>query len=157
MNQKKRKLGMILMVMIFLYILFSKHVIGKYVGHQKTAGEVQVASPVLVVEGEQCITIDKNHPEKEYDFLVKNYTEEKINDVIFEYTIYLQTNIKDKINLQLNKEEEEIKLANGQTEKIRMDSGEKIEHGYHLKIETKEEADEVIGNITIKVLAEQKQ
>lgn len=111
--------------------------------------------PVFVVEGESNIKIDKNNLDKVYNFYIKNYEEEKINDVDFKYTICFESNIQDKINLNLEKDGNNIIVNNNKTEEIIMKSEEKVEHLYHLKIEPKEDVDELIGTLNIKVLANQ--
>lgn len=135
--------------------LFTKDVIGRYFKDYKVLADTQIAIPIFVVEGESNIKMDKSNLNKGYDFKIKNYEEEKINDVDFKYTIYFESDIQDKINLNLQKDGTDMRIINNQTEEMIMKSGEKINHLYHLEIETKEESNEIIGNVTIKVLAEQ--
>ena len=154
------KFKIIIILSIILVIFFSGYCLAKYELTQKMFFSSQVAIPILEVEGTEATKISAINNVGHYDFVVKNYNENKISDVPQIYSIEIISDTDEAIEFELFKEEEKIELANNKTNNFSIDGITKKEDHYKLKISYNKEKnnsqEDILNDVQIKIHSEQR-
>lgn len=155
---KKKEITIIIIISSVIILFFSGFSMGKEFSKISIDTKAKIAKPILEVENNPAIEIKTAEEKFYYNFVVKNYDEiGNITDVDLEYDIELLSDISKNISLKLYKEEKEINVENNKTEKFLLSKEEKQEHHYKIEILcNKQDAQEIIQDIQIKVHSEQK-
>lgn len=152
-----------LIIVLFLFI-FMNNSYAKFASKIKGKGTAYLKEPIIILEKKEILIgeISKTNNEYIQDFYVRNYLENKINEIEFEYLITLNSstiNFPVKYKLIKLDTNEELKLdSKMQTTKIFMGT-EKTIHRYRLvvnwcELDTKEKVDDIV-EVKIKIKAEQ--
>ena len=110
---------------------------------------------MISIENDETININIIN-NKTYNFKIKNYNNEgKINEINIEYYISISS-IKD-VSLKVYKNNQEIKLNNGSTDKYSLNKNIKQEDVYKIEIVFLDDsAKEIFNEIKMKIYFEQK-
>ena len=151
----KKEIIKIIVVAFVLTIILSTISLGKYFNKTKINVNSGVAIPIIKLEGEQKLIINKN---KVYNLAVKNYDEnEQITQVELEYYIEIISKKNDDINFKIYKEEKELNINNNKTEKFLLTKENKQRDNYKIEILlNKKISEDILQNVEIKVYSEQK-
>ena len=154
----KKEIIKIIVVAFVLTIILSTISLGKYFNKTKINVNSGVAIPIIKLEGEQKLIINKNQENKVYNLAVKNYDEnEQITQVELEYYIEIISKRNDDINFKIYKEEKELNINNNKTEKFLLTKENKQQDNYKIEILlNKKMSENILQNIEIKVCSEQK-
>ena len=125
------------------FLTYSKHINSK-----KTSINSKIAKPIFIVDGDKEILIDKYNRINDYNFSIRNYKDDVINDVTFEYKIEVIAD--DAIEYQLFCDNNLVNIA----DTFIMPHTNSIEHKYLLKIQAPEDCK---GTVKINVHAYQKE
>lgn len=160
MNRKlKIKILIILLIILIILLFFMGISIAKEKINIEQRIKALVAKPILNLEQGKLIEIDNKTPKNKYEFCIKNFEAEEINEVPIQYTIEIISPENKEIKFKLLQGEKEIKLINNKTEYIYLEKNNKVEHHYQLEInynqENIENKNDIIGNIQIKIHSEQ--
>ena len=138
-----------------IVIVFTKNSFGKYVTRIQMESNNEVAEPIIEIEKDETININKIE-NKIFNIKIKNYNnDEKINEVDLEY--YLELIVIDEIKIKIYRNNEEIKLHNKKTEKILLSKNSKQEDNYKIEILFFDNsAQEIFDEIKMKIYYEQK-
>lgn len=137
----KLKIDKVLFIIFpMLLIIFSIFTTSKYATCITQEGKGIIAEPIIILEsfeGEENLVNKLDFP-KTYDFKIKNYNEEKINEVEFSYNIELETSdtsfpVKYKlIDLSENKV---IELNNNKSGNLKISKNIKEDKTYRIFID----------------------
>lgn len=157
-KQRKRELTLIIIISMVIIFFFSGFSMGKEFSKINIDTKTKIAKPILEVENNPIIDIKRTEEKAYYDFVVRNYDEAgNVTEVDLEYDIEILSNINENIFLKIYKEEREIDFENNKTERFLLSKEEKQEHHYKIEIMcSKEDVQEIIQEIQIKVHSEQK-
>lgn len=118
----------------------------KYINSNKHSINTQIAKPIFIVEGDKEIVIDKYGSTNDYQFSIKNFNNDSISEVSFNYSIEIIADevVKTQLfhNGNLINTNDTFNLAHTTTS----------EHEYILKIEAPED---YTGKVKINVTAYQ--
>ena len=70
----------------------------------------QIAKPIFIVEGTEISKINSINNVGYYEFYVKNYDENNISEIGFNYVIEIVTELNESIKFELYKGDEQIEL-----------------------------------------------
>ncbi len=161
-KKEKKKTKRLLFLLIFLILL------GMLVGVSLAKCEVQIqgqafaniAKPILEIRKEQSLFITAQSPRAVYEFEIRNYQEEEVNQVEMEYYLEIVTPKNEAIHFTLYQGETQIPLVENKTEKIKLEKEEKQIHSYRLEIhydQTKQNTQQdIVQNVEIKIHSIQK-
>lgn len=157
---RKLKKKSVVIIVILLLLMIGGYCYAKYNGSIIQKISALIAKPIFILEGGQSVNIDAVNSEGIYPFIIKNYTQENINEVPLEYTISIDSSELDNcIEYILYEDEKEIYFNGNKTNKIKMKANEKEMNNYKLKIkynkEKTKETNDIIKNIKIKINSEQ--
>lgn len=101
MNKKikdiKKEIMLIVIITITVILLFSGVSLAKAFSRISIETKVEIAEPILKVEGDSTISITKSEGKEIYTFKVKNYDETgKITQIDLEYYIKIISDIDKK-------------------------------------------------------------
>lgn len=149
------KVKKIILIIIITIIIFSKNSFGKYFTRFQLESNNEITEPVISIENDETININSIN-NKTYNFKIKNYNNEgKLSGLNIEYYISISS-IKD-VSLKVYKNNDEIKLNNGNTDKYSLDKNTKQEDVYQIEIVFLDDsAREIFEEINMKIYYEQK-
>lgn len=157
---KKKKTVILIMLTSIIIFLTTNIVYAKYISTDKITSLFKIAKPIFIIEGGEIARISRDSSIGYYEFSIKNFNENEISEIGFEYTIEIISKINEAVKFELYNEENNINLVNLKTEKLLMKGNQKIEEKYHLKIildDTKLIENEAFSEIIeIKIDSEQK-
>jgi len=151
-------------IILILFILYIPIIsFSKYISKFEIQGKANVAEPVIVIEEadfKSTIVNKKTFP-IEYKFTIKNYIEDKINEIEFYYNIEVQakpSNFPIKYTLIDVENEEDIILNGNKTDNLKILKEVKEEKNYMLLIEWDEKDGELSNEtkLIIKINVEQR-
>lgn len=158
-KNKKREITLIIVTAMVIILFFTGYSIGKGFSNSKINTQTQIAEPILVVDNNPSIDITAVKNTGYYDFKIKNYNEEKINQIDLLYNIEIIANTDETISFKIYKDNEEIHMKENKTDNILLTKNEKREHNYRLEIiydKTKSNSiSDIIEDVQIKVHSEQ--
>lgn len=131
-NKKIYKILIITILCLIIY--FSGFCLAKYKTTKQVSSVSKIALPILNVEGAEITKISGINNKGYYNFVVKNYENDKVSEVPLDYYIEIISNTDESVNFKLYKDNELISLNNKRTEKINIKSIEKTEHSYRLEV-----------------------
>ena len=138
---------------------FSNSVYARYIKLDTLVVKQEIARPVIEIENGTVLKIDNENKIGYYNLSVKNFTDKYVSDVDLFYRIIIIVDSKVEKNVELNlyKENEDIKLSDLKTEEIFIKGKVKNEQKYRLKINYNnvEGGENIRGKIQIKIDAEQ--
>ena len=123
-----------IIIMILLIILLMPKTLAKYTSTDKIMGNMDIAKPIFYVEGKETTKINSINDIGYYEFSVKNYDDDQISDVDFEYTIEVVSKTDDFIKFELYKNEQKIELKDLKTDVMSIKGNEQTEEKYKLKV-----------------------
>lgn len=149
------KVKKIILIIIITIIIFAKNSFGKYFTRFQLESNNEITEPVISIENDETININSIN-NKTYNFKIKNYNNEgKVSELNIEYYINISS-IKD-VSLKVYKNNDEIKLNNGNTDKYSLDKNTKQEDVYKIEIVFLDDSDkEIFEEINMKIYFEQK-
>lgn len=157
-DRKKEGIRIIIIIMTMI-LLFSGVSLAKAFSKIKIETKAEIAEPILKIEGDSTININKSEEKKSYNFKVKNYDETgKITQVDLEYYIKMISDIDKKIYFKIYKNEEELKMDNNRTEYFLLGKEKKQEDNYRIEILFNKSyfVEEMKEEIKIEICARQK-
>lgn len=142
-------------MIIITVIIFSKNSFGKYFTRFQLESNNEITEPVISIENDETININLVN-NKTYNFKIKNYNNEgKVNEFNIKY--YISISSSKDVSLKVYKNNEEIKLNNGNTDKYSLDKNTKQEDVYKIEIVFLDDSDkEIFEEINMKIYFEQK-
>ena len=142
-------------MIIITVIIFSKNSFGKYFTRFQLESNNEITEPVISIENDETININLVN-NKTYNFKIKNYNNEgKVNEFNIEY--YISISSSKDVSLKVYKNNDEIKLNNGNTDKYSLDKNTKQEDVYQIEIVFLDDsAREIFEEINMKIYFEQK-
>ncbi len=147
----------IIIILIVGIIMISKNSFSKYISITNINVSSKIVQPIITIEEDKILNITE-FKNQIYNFKVKNYSEEKINEIEMEYYIEFLSNQSQYIKYKIYKEGEEIKLTRNKTEKFLLNKNNKQEDNYTIEVLLKENSDqEILENIKMKIYYEQKE
>lgn len=155
----KNRFKIIIISAIIIMVFLTGYCLAKYQIEKNILANSGIATPVFMVEGTETTKISAINNIGYYDFIVKNYDDEKISDVPLKYSIEVIANTDESISFKLYNSEDEIKLENNKTEDIYIENSKEEEHKYRLEItydrnkSTSEQ--DILEDVQIKVHSEQ--
>lgn len=145
----------IILLGILVGISFSKYqekIIGKGFGN--------IAKPVLEVRREQSLMLTAWKPKAVYQFEVRNYQEEQLNEIEMEYYIEIISSVDESVQFALYQGEKQIPLQFNKTDLIQLTKEKKEIHSYRLEItydkNKSTEKEDINTNVEIKIHSIQK-
>lgn len=168
---KKKKMIITSIIILILLILLIGHANAKMVAKINLKGNIEIANPILEIEGIESSKISAIEDTGYYEFKIRNYNENNISDVSQNYTIEVIDNQKEAIEIELYEQkideatneikEEKINMQENKTEPININGVQKEERNYKLKIKynkSKSESEEDIAeDIQLKIHSEQQE
>lgn len=142
-------------MIIITVIIFSKNSFGKYFTRFQLESNNEITEPVISIENDETININLVN-NKTYNFKIKNYNNQgKVSKLNIEYYLNISS-IKDVL-LKVYKNNQEIKLNNGNTDKYSLNKNTKQEDVYKIEIVFLDDSDkEIFEEINMKIYFEQK-
>ena len=120
---------------IFIIILFSGDSLGKYFSKTNIEVNAEIAKPILKMESDSTLQINKAKEKEIYKFKIKNYNEsEQITQVDLEYYIEIISESKENTDLKIYKDNKELNINGNKTEKFLLNKEEKQEDNYKIEI-----------------------
>ena len=149
------KVKKIILIIIITIIIFAKNSFGKYFTRFQLESNNEITEPVISIENDETININSIN-NKTYNFKIKNYNNEgKVSKLNIEYYLNISS-IKDVL-LKVYKNNQEIKLNNGNTDKYSLNNNIKQEDVYKIEIVFLDDSDkEIYEEINMKIYFEQK-
>ena len=154
-EKSKKRISRILLICITI-IMFAKNSYARYIKTDNLKGKQEISIPIIEIEKTEAINItDEN--DRYYEFWIKNFKGDKINEIKQFYTIEIVSNINEYMQFELYKEDQEIILEKLKTQPILLDEDIQIEHHYKLKIKYNgnKNNNDIMGKIQIKISSEQ--
>lgn len=150
---------LVMLITFILIILFSGISLGKYFSNVNVEVKSKIAKPIIEIEGEPTLNINTVKEKEIYKFKIKNYDEaNQITEVNVEYYIEIISEINENINFKIYREDEQLNINGGKTEKFLLSKEKQDEHNYKIEILFNNiSVQEIMQNIEIKVHAEQKE
>lgn len=149
------KIKKVIFIIIIAIIIFSKNSLGKYLKKVKLESNNEIIEPVISIENEETIIINSIN-NKTYYFKIKNYNNEgKVSELDIEYYINISS-IKDVL-LKVYKNNEEIRIDNGNTDIYSLNKDTKQEDAYQIEIIFLDDSTkEIFDEVKMKIYFEQK-
>ena len=152
-------LALIIVILIVIVLFFTGYSIGKEIINVNVNATTQIAKPIMIVENNPAIDITSIKNTGYYDFKVKNYNDNEINQIELKYWIEIISKYDETISFKIYKDNQEIPLTDNKTQEIKLEKNEKREQNYRLEIiydKTKSTSTEdIIQDVQIKVHSEQ--
>ena len=152
-------LALIIVILIVIVLFFTGYSIGKEIINVNVNATTQIAKPIMIVENNPSIDITSIKNTGYYDFKVKNYNDNEINQIELKYWIEIISKYDETISFKIYKDNQEIPLTDNKTQEIKLEKNEKREQNYRLEIiydKTKSTStEEIIQDVQIKVHSEQ--
>ena len=118
-EKSKKRISRILLICITI-IMFAKNSYARYIKTDNLKGKQEIAIPIMEIEKSEAINItDEN--DRYYEFWIKNFKGDKINEIKQFYTIEIVSNINEYMQFELYKEDQEIILEKLKTQPILID------------------------------------
>ena len=115
--------------------MLSTHIVyAKYIATEKITSKFNIAKPIFIVEGKETTKISQINNIGYYEFSIKNFNDTNISEIGFLYTIEIISNTEESIQFELYNEEKQIQLENLKTQELTIESNERIEQKYKLKV-----------------------
>lgn len=160
-KQKVNKKTLIAIIVLIIILLFVPKVYAKYMDAIILKSNTQIAKPIFIVEGTEISKINSINNVGYYEFYVKNYDENNISEIGFNYVIEVVTELNESIKFELYKGDEQIELKDLKTNEIYIGANEKIEQKYKLKIIYDKNLNsigkDILQEVQIKVHSEQEE
>ena len=160
-KQKVNKKTLIAIIVLIIILLFVPKVYAKYMDAIILKSNTQIAKPIFIVEGTEISKINSINNVGYYEFYVKNYDENNISEIGFNYVIEIVTELNESIKFELYKGDEQIELKDLKTNEIYIGANEKIEQKYKLKIIYDKNLNsigkDILQEVQIKVHSEQEE
>ena len=160
-KQKVNKKTLIAITVLITILLFVPKVYAKYMDAIILKSNTQIAKPIFIVEGTEISKINSINNVGYYEFYVKNYDENNISEIGFNYVIEVVTELNESIKFELYKGDEQIELKDLKTNEIYIGANEKIEQKYKLKIIYDKNLNsigkDILQEVQIKVHSEQEE
>lgn len=160
-KQKVNKKALIAIIVLIIILLFVPKVYAKYMDAIILKSNTQIAKPIFIVEGTEISKINSINNVGYYEFYVKNYDENNISEIGFNYVIEIVTELNESIKFELYKGDEQIELKDLKTNEIYIGANEKIEQKYKLKIIYDKNLNsigkDILQEVQIKVHSEQEE
>ena len=157
----KKLIILVMVITVLLMILFIRITVAKYSTTAKLFKKMEIAKPIFIVEGTETSKISAINNIGYYEFIVKNYDEEKISETGFSYVIEVVSDTDESVKFELYNGEERIPLRDLKTEELFISGNEKIEQKYKLKVtydnKLGSKGKDILEEVQIKVHSEQKQ
>lgn len=170
-KKAKKKKIIIILISLILLILLIGHANAKMGAKINLKGNIEVANPILEIDGIESSKISAIEDTGYYEFKIRNYNENNISDVSQNYTIEVISSQKEALEIELYEQkideatneikEEKINMQENKTEPININGVQKEERNYKLKIKynkSKSESEENIAeDIQLKIHSEQQE
>lgn len=160
-KQKVNKKTLIAIIVLIIILLFVPKVYAKYMDAIILKSNTQIAKPIFIVEGTEISKINSINNVGYYEFYVRNYDENNISEIGFNYVIEVVTELNESIKFELYKGDEQIELKDLKTNEIYIGANEKIEQKYKLKIIYDKNLNsigkDILQEVQIKVHSEQEE
>lgn len=158
--ENRKLLYFMLAITIFLAVFitgFTKVTYSKYIYKNQTNSKTEIASPIVVVDGDNTIienNVDESTLINNYNFTVRNYNDEKVNEVALKYKIIIVSD-NDEIQSEyklydVTDGETEIALNNYETPYLEMGIN-KTERNYKLSVSAKKGVNLENSSLNIKI------
>lgn len=154
-----KKVRVVIILAIFVIILTcSRTSFGKYFSKTNIEIESEIARPILKVEGDTRLNINKVKENETYNLKIKNYDENnKVTEVDLEYFIEILPKENEIIKFEIYKEDRKINMYENKTEKFLLTREKMQDDNYKIEILLNNiSVQELVQNIEIRVHAEQK-
>lgn len=158
MSVKKKKIIKLILMLILIMIIglfWGGRTFAKYTKHVKSSAVSEIAKPIFVIDGAKNIKID-GIQDTVYEFCVKNYNDEEINEVEMNYYIEIVNDSKADLEFVLIKNGQLINLENNKSNFILLKRDQRQKDDYQLQIKYTNNSNtvsDIKGNIQIKVEA----
>ena len=120
---------------------------------------LEIATPIFIVEGTETSKISAINNIGYYEFVIKNYNETQVSETGFLYTIEIISNTDESIKFELYKDDEQVELENLKTSNLTINGNEQIEQKYKLKVTYDKNlgtnGKDILEDVQIKVHSEQ--
>lgn len=135
----------IISLLIIIMVLLINYSVSKYRYLVIEKGKAEIAEPIIVFEKDENLDVEYNKKtgEIEYAFKIKNYNDEKINEVDFSYNLEIIENNSDfpieykLIDVSTN---EEIELVDNKSKEFKIGTINKEEDNYKIKVNWKDKS-----------------
>lgn len=162
-NFVKRINRIIFFLLLTITILFGILVgvsLARYQQNLQGQAFADIAKPILEVKKDKSLMITALNPRAYYEFEIKNYRGEKLNEIEMEYYIEIISLVDETIHFVLYQEEQEVLLINNKTENRKLTKEEKQTHYYRLEViydKTKgDNKKDINGKVELKIHSIQK-
>ena len=133
--KKNKKLILIISAVLIILALFClKIAFAKFKTEEIFNKNLDIATPIFIVEGNDSTKISAINNIGYYEFKVKNFNENQISETGFEYTVEVIADTDESIKFELYRDNEPIKLENLKSEQLILPGNEKTEQNYKLKV-----------------------
>lgn len=99
-------------IIIFIILLLFNKSMANYISVNKFTKKTEIAKPIVNLEKDNVLFINKNSNENYYYFSITNFNGDNINEIKLKYNLELQYKEHDSIEIKLYKNNELVKLDN---------------------------------------------
>lgn len=157
--KNKNLIIVIILITIIMTVLCTRVAFSKYKTSIKFNKNLEIATPIFIVEGTETSKISAINNIGYYEFVIKNYNETQVSETGFLYTIEIISNTDESIKFELYKDDEQVELENLKTSNLTINGNEQIEQKYKLKVTYDKNlgtnGKDILEDIQIKVHSEQ--
>lgn len=154
---KNKKILLILILFVIVLILLVGSTYSSFFGNISGFSATKVAEPVFILENTDKKVLDASNTEIDYYFSIKNYDNNKVNEVKLKYMLEISPKQDDAIVLTLYKDNQIVKLTNQSTSYIALGHTNKENQEYRLNVKydkTKlDDCYDISSNISIRASA----
>ena len=141
--RKRKKNDLLIVIITILVIGINNMSLSKYDYIANGNAQVEIAKAIVVLEKDETIQkqIDQNSFPLEYNFVLNNYKEDKVNEVDLEYNIEIEAveeNFPVSYILFDCDNNTQIQLTEGKTEKMHLQKFQKQSRKFKLYLQWKE-------------------
>lgn len=157
--KNKNLIIVIILITIIMTVLCTRVAFSKYKTSIKFNKNLEIATPIFIVEGTETSKISAINNIGYYEFVIKNYNETQVSETGFLYTIEIISNTDESIKFELYKDDEQVELENLKTSNLTINGNEQIEQKYKLKViydkNLGTNGKDILEDVQIKVHSEQ--
>lgn len=157
--KNKNLIIVIILITIIMTVLCTRVAFSKYKTSIKFNKNLEIATPIFIVEGTETSKISAINNIGYYEFVIKNYNETQVSETGFLYTIEIISNTDESIKFELYKDDEQVELENLKTSNLTINGNEQIEQKYKLKVTYDKNlgtnGKDILEDVQIKVHSEQ--
>ena len=148
----------VILLLLLICLILIKSSIAKYINLFDRSGNGVIAEPIIVLEKDEVVDkyFDKRTDSINYLINIKNYTDEKINEVGFTYNLeILESNNDFPIDIKLIdlNTNEEVELNDNKTQEYLIGVNSREDHRYLLNIDWKNKDTNYSDNLRIDLKA----